>query len=210
MSEPSTSSLSLEKSKPATKAGRARPKCACGSRAYANFRSAITSIWIYKRNSLLAASGVFSCGMVVLATDTVIRSTHALFALRLYMQVIKLLLISSNGIAFVSASLIMINGMYVAGMGRAWEFGMRLLVGARRRDILYQLLCEAFLLSVIGAVSGSVLGLLIGFVLTVLLQLPWVVQPVSLGLLISAAVISGTIGGLYPALKVAQQDFWET
>jgi ABC-type antimicrobial peptide transport system permease subunit len=170
----------------------------------------MAAIWIYKRNSLLAASGVFSGGMVVLATDTVIRSTHALFALHLYAQVITILLISSNGIAFVSASLIMINGMHMAGIGRAWEFGMRLVIGARRRDILYQLLCEAFLLSVIGGVSGSMLGLLIGFVLTVLLHLPWIVQPVSLGLLISAAVISGTIGGLYPALKIAQQDFWET
>jgi predicted lysophospholipase L1 biosynthesis ABC-type transport system permease subunit len=210
MSKLSPSSLSLEKSKSPTKVGRARPKRGSGSRAYANFSSAIAAIRIYKRNSLLAASGVFSCGMVVLATDTVIRSTHALFTLRLYMQVITLLLISSNGIAFVAACLIMMNCMHVAGIGRAWEFGMRLLVGARRRDILYQLLCEAFLLSVIGAVSGSVLGLLIGFVLTILLQLPWVVQPVALGLLISAAVLSGTIGGLYPALKVAQQEFWQT
>ncbi len=205
---PISSSLPAQ-SKSSAKTSKVRPKRGHGSRTYANFRSALSAIRIYKRNSLLASSGVFSGTMVVIATDTVIRGTNALYTLHVYMQALAILLVSSNGVAFAAASFIMINVMRVAGIERAWEFGMRLLIGARRRDILYQLLCEALLLSVMGGVLGSACGLLIGFVLTFLLHLAWIVQPLSILVLTSAAVISGTIGGLYPALKVAQKDFWD-
>jgi putative ABC transport system permease protein len=144
--------------------------------------------------------------MVVMTTDMVIQSTDTLFPLHLYTQLITILLVSITGISFAAGSFIMMNVLLAAGIERLWEFGIRLVIGARRRDILYQLLFEAFLLSTVGGVSGGACGLLIGFALTSLLGVPYAMHPVPIVLLIGASVISGTVGGLYPALKAAQQS----
>lgn len=162
------------------------------------------AIRIYKRQALLAASGVFCGATVALSIDIVIRSAHVLPTHYVYMQLIMILLICCNGIAFGSSGFIMINVMRSEVVERAWEFSMRLQVGARRRDILYQLLYEAFLLSLPAGILGSAFGMVIGSILTALLQLSWAVQPVSLILLMMASVASGAIGGLYPAVTAAQ------
>ncbi len=205
--ELSTSSApSQEKSEPSSTAGKTRPKQGHGSRTYANFRSAIASICTHRRYGLLAVSGVFIGAMVVMATDIVTHSTNTLFSLRLYAQVITMLLVSIGGVSFIAGALIMMNILLAEGIERAREFGMRLVVGARRRDIRSQLLFEALLLSVIGGASGSACGLLIGFVLTSLLRLPYTVHPVSLVLLVGTSVASGMLGGVYPALRVSRLD----
>ena len=186
-------------------AGRTRPKQGYGSRTYANFRSAIASLRTHRHSSLLAVSGVFMGAMVVMATDIVVQSTTTLFSLHLYAQVITILLGSIGGVSFVAGGLILMNILIAAGSERSREFCIRLVVGARRHDIRNQLLFEAFLLSVIGGVSGSACGLLAGFVLTSLLQLPYTMHPAVMGLLVSTSVVSGTLGGIYPAVRVSHR-----
>ncbi len=204
--ELSTSSApSQEESASSSGADRTRPKQGHGSRAYANFWSAIASIGAHRRSSLLAVSGVFIGAMVVMASAIVIQSTTTLFSLALYGQVIQILLVGIGGVSFVAGGLILMNMLLMEGVERSREFGMRLVIGARRRDIRNQLLFEALLLSVSGGVSGSACGVLIGFVLTSLLHLSWSVQPIPLVLLVSASVVSGTLGGVYPAVRVSRQ-----
>jgi ABC-type antimicrobial peptide transport system permease subunit len=145
---------------------------------------------------------MFVGAMVVMATAIVVQSTNTLFSFRLYAQLVIILLVSIGAISFV----IMLNILLSAGIERSREFDMRLVVGARRRDVRNQLLFEALFLSVIGGVSGSVCGLLTGFVLTSLLGLPYILHPVSLVLLVSASVVSGTLGGVYPAVRVSHRD----
>jgi len=209
-----SSALSTEENQPfsssaesavSSSVGRTRPKQGHGSRTYANFRSALAAIWMYKRSSFLAVSGVFIGAMIVMATDRVVQSTNTLFSLHLYAQVATLLLVSIGGVSFTAGGLILMSIFLVEGIERSQEFAMRLVVGARRRDLRDQLLFEALFLSVIGGVSGSTCGLLAGFLFTFLLHLPWIMHPVSLVLLVSASVVAGTLGGVYPAVRSSHQ-----
>ena len=206
-SGPSTSPVPSQKeSEPSSGTGRTRPKRGSGSRTYANFRSAIASIWTYRRSSLLAISGVFVGALVVMTTDIVVQSTDTLFSLHLYAQVIAILLVSIGGVSFAAGGLILMNVFLAAGIERSQEFSIRLVVGARHRDIHAQLLFEVLLLSIIGGVSGSVCGILTGFALTVALSLPCIVHPVSLLLLVSTSVVAGIVGGIYPAARTARRE----
>ncbi|MBV9712798.1 MAG: FtsX-like permease family protein [Ktedonobacteraceae bacterium] len=204
----SSTSATVSNEESATPSGppRKRSKQGHGSRVYANFRSAVTSIQIHRRYSLLAASGVFIGAMVVMATSIVVQSSNILFSLHLYAQVVKVLLVSIGAVSFVSGGLIMRSVLLAAEIERLREFGIRLVIGARRRDICTQLLFEVLLLSVTGGVSGSVCGLLIGFVLTSLLRLPFIVHPVLMVLLASASIVPGPMCALYPVLRASHVD----
>jgi putative ABC transport system permease protein len=89
---------------------------------------------------------------------------------------------------------------------RTKEIGIRMAVGARRRDILVQFLIESSFMSALGGVIGIVLGFAVARIVTAATSMPSRVEPVSIVL---ALVMSWSIGlffGLYPANKAAKLD----
>src|SRR5438876_697838 len=74
------------------------------------------------------------------------------------------------------------NIMLVSVTERTWEIGIRMSLGARRRDIRNQFLIEALMLCLVGGVIGLLLGLLIGWALTNGFGLPFVVTAITLAL----------------------------
>ncbi len=201
------SPASVEEQADASSAGGVRPRQGKGSKTYANFSSAITSLLAYRRSSLLAILAILIGAMLVMAMAILIQGANTPFATRLYARVMTILLISIGGGVFVASGLILMNIQLAVGMERSREFSIRLVVGARRCDIRNQILFEALLLSLIGGASGSGWGLLIGFLFTLLLQLPFVINPLVIVFLVSASVVPGIACGFYPALKIAHQDF---
>jgi FtsX-like permease family len=199
--------VSTQEKGTAAKTGGIRPRQGSGSRMYANFSSAITALRTDPRYGLQAMTAVFSAAMVVMATYILLYYGPTLLYMHLNAQTKMLLLASISGISFAVGGLIMMKVLLTAGRERSREFAIRLVVGARRCDVRNQLLFEVLLLSVVGGISGNACGLCIGFVLTLLLQLPFSVNSVQLLLLISASFVPGIVYGLYAVQRILGQDF---
>ena len=121
----------------------------------------------------------------------------------------KYVKIVAIGIAFISlvvAGVGIMNIMLVSVTERTREIGIRKSIGAKRRDILWQFLIEAIVLSEIGGVIGILLGLGIGKLVEVATPVPADVPSwtVVLGLIFCSAV--GLMFGVYPATKAARLD----
>jgi len=116
------------------------------------------------------------------------------------------LLASVAGISLIVGGIGIMNIMLVSVTERTREIGLRIAVGARRRDIMTQFVIEALLLSMIGGLVGSLLGIIGSTVISYFGDWPVIIGPaaVLIGVLFSAVV--GIFFGYYPARKAAQLD----
>ncbi len=108
------------------------------------------------------------------------------------------------GIALVVGGIGIMNIMLVSVTERTREIGVRIAVGARRRDILLQFLVESAVISALGGTVGMLLGIGIGAIISKLLNMPIVV---SWQVIIGAFLFSACIGiafGMYPANRAAR------
>ena len=115
-------------------------------------------------------------------------------------------MIAVSSIALLVGGIVIMNIMFVAVSERTKEIGIRMAVGARRRDILYQFLIESAVMSGLGGFIGIVLGFLVARVVSAATGMPSSVEPASIVL---AMVMSWTIGlffGIYPANRAARLD----
>ncbi|HEY1596195.1 MAG TPA: FtsX-like permease family protein, partial [Thermoleophilaceae bacterium] len=94
------------------------------------------------------------------------------------------------------------NIMLVSVTERTREIGIRKAVGARRSDLLTQFLSEAVLLSIIGGVTGVLVGV-VGSQFTIAGVHP-VIATYSIFLAFGAAVATGLFFGTYPASRAAR------
>ena len=114
------------------------------------------------------------------------------------------LLIALGLVALLVAAVGIVNVMLIAVLERRAEIGLRRAFGATRSHIAIQFLGEAVLLAGIGGVAGCVLGsaLTIGFAMVNGWRLelpPWLFAAG-----IGAAMLVGTVSGLYPALRASR------
>ncbi len=125
-------------------------------------------------------------------------------------NVLTIVLVVVSTIALIISGIGIMNIMLVTVTERTREIGLRMAVGASRREVLLQFLVEAILISLIG---GS-LGILLGIALPVGVSLfsmslfaKHVAIPVSLLSVIVAFAVSGSVGvgfGLLPARRASQ------
>jgi putative ABC transport system permease protein len=116
------------------------------------------------------------------------------------------LLASIAGISLVVGGIGIMNIMLVSVTERTREIGLRLAMGARRRDVLVQFLVEAVVLSLLGGVVGIVAGIGAARGLTALMSWPTDVsaQAIVLAFVIAAAI--GVAFGYYPARRASRLD----
>lgn len=89
---------------------------------------------------------------------------------------------------------------------RRAEIGLRIAVGAKRRDVRAQFLVEAVLLGVGGGVVGLVLGVLAAASIEWGTDWQTVVSPAAVALALGAAFTVSFVFGVYPAQRAASLD----
>jgi putative ABC transport system permease protein len=118
--------------------------------------------------------------------------------------------LASVGLAAVSlviGAIGVANVMFIGVTERTREIGLRIAVGARRREVLLQFLFEAVFLSGIGGVAGVATALGIGLLLTLIVTGFSAVAPVWAILSgIAASVGVGIVAGYWPAQRAASLD----
>jgi putative ABC transport system permease protein len=123
-----------------------------------------------------------------------------------FSQILTFLLVGIAAISLTVGGIGIMNIMLMSVMERTWEIGIRMSIGARRRDILNQFLVEALVLCLIGGLVGLGLGLLIGMGVTRASQLPFVVTPITLLLPFAVSASIALAFGIYPAVRAARLD----
>jgi putative ABC transport system permease protein len=107
-------------------------------------------------------------------------------------------------ISLVVGAVVIMNIMLVSVMQRTREIGVRKAIGARRRDILSQILIESITLSGVGAVVGVAVGVGLTYLVRVLSPLPAAVDAKWIALGVSLGVVVGVVSGVYPAVRASK------
>ena len=109
-------------------------------------------------------------------------------------------------ISLVVGGIVIMNIMLVSVMERTREIGVRKALGARRRDILTQVLIESATLSTVGAMVGVAAGIGAAMLISAVSPLPAAVSPKWVTLGVSLGLIVGIISGVYPASQASKLD----
>jgi len=109
-------------------------------------------------------------------------------------------------IALVVGGIVIMNIMLVSVIERTREIGIRKAVGARRQDILTQVLIESATLSTVGAMLGIVAGLAVARVVSSVSPIPAAVAPGWILLAVALGMTVGIAAGVYPASRGARLD----
>jgi putative ABC transport system permease protein len=115
-------------------------------------------------------------------------------------------LIGVVALSLVVGGVVIMNIMLMVVTERTREIGLRKALGARRSDIMAQMLTESVVLSVFGGIVGTILGAAIGITISRLTPIPASIQLWSIALGIGITALVGLFFGLYPASRAARLD----
>jgi len=119
---------------------------------------------------------------------------------------VALVLVVLSSIGLMVGGIGVMNIMLISVTERTREIGIRMAIGARRRDMLTQVLIEAGTLTGIGGLLGIGLGYVLSWSVTRLLHFSFAISPlVTLGAVLFSVAI-GVVFGVYPANRAARMD----
>jgi putative ABC transport system permease protein len=144
------------------------------------------------------------------ATDdddfSIFDQTQLLAAASTITGTLTLLLGGIASIALLVGGIGIMNIMLVSVRERTREIGIRMALGARRRDIQSQFLIEALTLSVIGGFFGVLLGLLISAGIGKLAGWGFILDPGTIAIATVFSLAVGIVFGVWPARQAARLD----
>ncbi len=115
-------------------------------------------------------------------------------------------LVGVVSLSLVVGGIVIMNIMLMVVTERTPEIGLRKALGARRRDVIWQILIETATLSTIGGIVGTAFGFAVALLVEQLTPVPAAVELWSVFLGISVTVLVGLVFGLYPAMRAASLD----
>ncbi|NUO03239.1 MAG: ABC transporter permease [Saprospiraceae bacterium] len=121
-------------------------------------------------------------------------------------ETFNLVLAVIAGISLLVGGIGIMNIMLASVLERIKEIGLRRSLGATRRDIVFQFLLEAVLISLFGGLIGVILGIVSARLIASQAEIPTVISGWSILLAFGVAAVIGITFGLFPARKAAIQD----
>jgi putative ABC transport system permease protein len=109
-------------------------------------------------------------------------------------------------LSLVVGGIVIMNIMLMVVSERTREIGLRKALGAKRRDIIWQILTESVTLSTFGGLVGVGLGFLLALAISSATPLPAAVQFWSVLIGIGITAMVGLFFGMYPAMRAASLD----
>ncbi|NMG41329.1 FtsX-like permease family protein [Chelativorans sp. ZYF759] len=110
------------------------------------------------------------------------------------------------GVSLLVGGIGIMNIMLVSVTERTREIGIRLAIGAQERDILWQFLVEATVLSALGGIFGVLFGLGIAGAASITLGIPFAPSLAVIALAVGFSALIGMVFGFFPALRGARLD----
>jgi putative ABC transport system permease protein len=96
------------------------------------------------------------------------------------------------------------NVMVISVLERRSEIGLRRALGATSRHIAWQFITESLLLALLGGIAGIAIGILVTLGYATLNNLPTSIPALGVFGGLAAALLTGAIAGLYPAVRAAR------
>jgi putative ABC transport system permease protein len=121
-------------------------------------------------------------------------------------RIFNIVLSSIASISLIVGGIGIMNIMLASVVERYKEIGLRLAVGAQKKDIELQFLTESLALSVGGGLVGIFLGVVFSFAIEWTADIATIVSPFSIIISFGVALVIGVIFGYMPARRAAQQD----
>ena len=122
------------------------------------------------------------------------------------MKMLTILLTSIAAISLIVGGIGIMNIMYVTVTERTKEIGLRMAIGAKRRDVMLQFLSESIILSLLGGIIGIIIGTILSVVITTVLNWSLIISQGAIGISFLVCVATGVFFGWYPARKAANMD----
>ena len=146
---------------------------------------------------------------------TTITSAQILQQINQTLGILGVLFAGIAAISLVMGGIVIMNIMLVSVTERKQEIGIRMALGARRRDILSQFLSEALVLCLMGGGIGMLIGSLIGWEMSnvIIAALgssnhiaPFTISLPTLLIPFLVSLIIGVVFGIYPAIRASHLE----
>ena len=110
------------------------------------------------------------------------------------------------GISLLVGGIGIMNIMLASVLERIKEIGLRLSIGAKKTDIVFQFMFEAIMISATGGIIGIFTGILMAYGVSAFADIPTIISFGSIVISFGVATLIGLIFGIAPARKAAQQN----
>lgn len=121
-------------------------------------------------------------------------------------EIFNIVLSCIASISLIVGGIGIMNIMLASVVERYREIGVRLAVGAHKRDIQLQFLTEALAISISGGIVGIILGISLSYIIELSAGILTIVTITSILISFGVAIAIGVIFGFFPAKRAAEQD----
>ncbi len=136
----------------------------------------------------------------------IIRSSEMLDSLNQLTGVFFVVMVALSSVGLMVGGVGVIGIMLISVTERTREIGVRKAVGATRREILWQFLVEAGVLTLTGAVAGLILGGGMAYLAEAATPIPAAIPFWSVAAGLAMALLTGMLFGLLPAIRASRLE----